>query len=458
MTEVQDRLDRLRKAGRLKRRRRPGVTPAIPTETPSPPVGGTLPSHNLPPVADLVDLPGMEVVDTPSGTYLLRTVRYDFSHAQGAVSIGELLDLPVGLAEQVEGKAEMAGFDFRQVAFIDTETSGLAGGAGTIVFLTGVGTFEDDQYVVRQYFARNPAEERVYLEHVAEQMQQAQGWVSFNGKSFDMPLLRSRFIMSGMPPPPDQPHLDLLHPARRLWRQRLGACNFGNLEIQILEHQRTGQDVPSWMIPEMWFRFAKGGGNVNDMAAVLYHNQEDIVSMAPLAHVLLATFAGVIDPHPTMCSLWPGPTPGWVHTPRPNPLTGRRWMAPCHQINVMRRWLRWLPCSNARSGETKPPFCGKHRSIWTRPVVWTPTSNWRNTTNGRPATSSLPVYGPRKRSQPPKAGDQATTAPKLWLSLNTGWNDCTESWGLGSNLQLANDLAIDPSPFLVQVQDQATNS
>lgn len=298
MTEVQDRLDRLRKAGRLKRRRRPGVTPAIPTETPSPPVGGTLPSHNLPPVADLVDLPGMEVVDTPSGTYLLRTVRYDFSHAQGAVSIGELLDLPVGLAEQVEGKAEMAGFDFRQVAFIDTETSGLAGGAGTIVFLTGVGTFEDDQYVVRQYFARNPAEERVYLEHVAEQMQQAQGWVSFNGKSFDMPLLRSRFIMSGMPPPPDQPHLDLLHPARRLWRQRLGACNFGNLEVQILEHQRTGQDVPSWMIPEMWFRFAKGGGNVNDMAAVLYHNQEDIVSMAPLAHVLLATFSGVLDPHP----------------------------------------------------------------------------------------------------------------------------------------------------------------
>ncbi len=192
----------------------------------------------------------------------------------------------------------MAGFDFRQAAFIDTETSGLAGGAGTIVFLTGVGTFEDDQYIVRQYFARNPAEERVYLQHLAEQMQQAQGWVSFNGKSFDMPLLRSRFIMAGMRPPPDQPHLDLLHPARRLWRQRLGACNFGNLEIQILEHRRTGQDVPSWMIPDMWFRFAKGANNANEMASVLYHNQEDIVSMAPLAHTLLATFAGIIDPHP----------------------------------------------------------------------------------------------------------------------------------------------------------------
>jgi len=298
VTNVQDRLDRLRKAGRLKRRRRPNLPPTIPPETQSSPASVTTSSRALPPVDDLADLPGMEETDTPFGTYLLRTAHYDLSHAQGAVSVGDLLNLPVGLAEQVEGKAEMAGFDFRQVAFIDTETSGLAGGAGTIVFLTGVGTFEDDQYVVRQYFARNPAEERAYLLHLTEQMQQAQGWVSFNGKSFDMPLLRSRFIMSGMTPPPEQPHLDLLHPARRLWRQRLGACNFGNLEIQILEHHRSGQDVPSWMIPEMWFRFAKGGGNVDDMAAVLYHNQEDIVSMAPLAHVLLGTFAGVIAPHP----------------------------------------------------------------------------------------------------------------------------------------------------------------
>ncbi len=298
MTDVQDRLERLRKAGRLKRRRRPSLSPAIPPESSSPPASATSSSRTLPPVDDLADLPGMEEMDTPFGMYLLRTAHYDLKHTQGDVSVGDLLNLPVGLAEQVEGKAEMAGFDFRQVAFIDTETSGLAGGAGTIVFLTGVGTFEDDHYVVRQYFARNPAEERAYLLHLTEQMQQAQGWVSFNGKSFDMPLLRSRFIMSGMTPPPEQPHLDLLHPARRLWRQRLGACNFGNLEIQILEHHRSGQDVPSWMIPEMWFRFAKGGNNVDDMAAVLYHNQEDIVSMAPLAHVLLATFAGLIDPHP----------------------------------------------------------------------------------------------------------------------------------------------------------------
>jgi uncharacterized protein YprB with RNaseH-like and TPR domain len=240
----------------------------------------------------------MEVVNTSAGAFLLRTVRYDLSHTQGNASIGALLDLPVGTAAKAEGKPEMAGFDFRKAAFIDTETSGLAGGTGTIVFLTGVGVFEDDQYVVRQYFARNPAEEVAYLQQLAEQLQQAQGLVSFNGKSFDLPLLRSRFILAGIAPPRTMPHLDLLHPARRLWRDRLGACNFGNLETNILAHHRTGQDIPSWMIPNLWFRFAKGENNVDDMAGVLYHNQEDIVSMAPLAHVLLATFAGVIAPHP----------------------------------------------------------------------------------------------------------------------------------------------------------------
>ncbi len=101
MTEVQDRLERLRKAGRLQRRRRPGVTPTLPpNEMSSPPVGATPLAAALPPVDDLTDLPGMEEVTTPSGTYLLRTVRYDFSHVQGVVSIADLLDLPVGLAEQ----------------------------------------------------------------------------------------------------------------------------------------------------------------------------------------------------------------------------------------------------------------------------------------------------------------------------------------------------------------------
>jgi uncharacterized protein YprB with RNaseH-like and TPR domain len=203
--------------------------------------------------------------------------------------------LPADAADFLAGRP---GFDFRRAVFLDTETSGLAGGAGTIVFLTGVGTFEEDAYVVRQFFARNPAEERAYLPDLARFVAERGGLVTFNGRSFDWPLLRSRFILSGIAPPDEQPHVDLLHPARRLWRPRLGACNFGNLERRILDYQRSGLDIPSYMIPSLWFSFARGQGSVREMEAVLYHNLEDIVSMVPLAHVIAATLSGAREPHP----------------------------------------------------------------------------------------------------------------------------------------------------------------
>jgi uncharacterized protein YprB with RNaseH-like and TPR domain len=237
----------------------------------------------------------MEEITTPRGRYLLRTVRFDLSHQQGRIRLGQLLHLD---AEAVGMLAESPEFDFRRAVFLDTETSGLAGGAGTIVFLTGVGAFEGDSYVVRQYFARDPGEEQAYLPDLAQFLARREGLVTFNGRSFDWPLLRSRFLLAGIAPPAVAPHLDLLIPARRLWRQRLGACNFGNLEQRILGHQRSGLDVPSWLIPSLWFRYARGEGSARDMEAILYHNLEDIVSMAPLAHVMAATLAGLDAPHP----------------------------------------------------------------------------------------------------------------------------------------------------------------
>ncbi len=266
--------------------------PRAPRTTPPP----YAPGRNL---ADLLELPGMELVQERRGAYLLRTMRFELGHQQGHAALGDLLNLPPG-ATAIAGKdAGLEGFDFRQAVFLDTETSGLAGGAGTIVFLTGVGQFEGDHYVVRQYFARTPAEEPAYLMSLADHLAAAAGYVSFNGKAFDLPLLRSRFIMAGLRPPDlVRPHLDLLHPARRLWRSRLGACNFTHLETEVLGYQRSGEDVPSWLIPSLWFRFAGGENNVNDMAHVLYHNLEDIVSMAPLAHAVCGAFGGVLDPHP----------------------------------------------------------------------------------------------------------------------------------------------------------------
>lgn len=298
MSDLNDRLERLRQAGRLNRR-----TVALPDAGSRPAIDQSPPaaqsSARAAALGDLTDLPGTEVVRGTDGGFVLRTVRYDLGHSQGQVRVGDLLGLPAGYGAIAANDPDLAGLDFRRVAFIDTETSGLAGGTGTIVFLTGVGRFEDDAYVVRQYFARNPAEEPAYLPHLANLLADATGLVSFNGKSFDLPLLRTRFMMAGLHPPDlTLPHLDLLHPARRLWRERLGACNFGRLESEVLGYARSGQDVPSWLIPSLWFRFAAGENNVDDMAHVLYHNLHDIVSMAPLAHIVCGTFGGAIEPHP----------------------------------------------------------------------------------------------------------------------------------------------------------------
>ncbi len=286
--ELSSRLQRLRKAGKLRRRSPRQVDQ--PTELRSIPGPQVEASGGC-----LADLPGMEEREGPGGRYLLRTVRFPLTHRQGRVVLGALLQryprLPAWLLDGDE-------LDVRRAVFLDTETSGLAGGTGTIVFLTGVGTFEGDAYVVRQFFARNPAEERAYLPHLAQLLAKKQGLVTFNGRSFDWPLLRSRFILSGVEPPDIHPHADLLIPARRVWKSRLGGCRFLHLEQRIVGYRRQGQDVPSWMIPSLWFRFARGEGRVEEMEGVLYHNLEDMVSMVPLAYHLAATVTGDEVAHP----------------------------------------------------------------------------------------------------------------------------------------------------------------
>lgn len=289
MPDLHDRLERLRQAGRLQRRFGLKMAAELDPPAPKPPAAS--------PLRDLCDLPGMEEVTSPAGRFLLRTLRFDLDHTQGQLRLGELLRLPVGSA--VLADAELVMFDFERAVFLDTETSGLVGGTGTIVFLTGVGRFEDGQYVVRQYFARDPAEEGAYLPHLYDLLSRAHGVVSFNGKSFDLPLLRNRFILAGLPALDlGLPHLDLLHPARRLWRSRLVTCNFGHLEQRVLGHHRGADDVPSWLIPSLWLRFAAGANNVDDMARVLQHNLDDIVSMVPLACVVCRALSGIAAPHP----------------------------------------------------------------------------------------------------------------------------------------------------------------
>ncbi len=170
--------------------------------------------------------------------------------------IPDLTDVDAVLARRLGLAAER--FDVRRALFLDTETTGLRG-SGTVAFLVGIGWVEDDVFRIRQVLMRDYPEELPLLSVVAEHLEEAETVVSFNGKSFDMPLLRDRFTMARMRDRwRELPQLDLLHAARRTWRLRLGRCNLGALEENVLDVHREG-DLPGAEVPERYFQYLKTG-------------------------------------------------------------------------------------------------------------------------------------------------------------------------------------------------------
>ena len=166
--------------------------------------------------------------------------------------------------------------------FLDTETSGLAGGTGTYAFLIGVGRFTSDGFQLSQFFMRDPYEEPAQLALLQSALADCEVLVTYYGKSFDVPLLNSRFVANGEPPPLNPyTHIDLLHIARRLWRDRLESRTLGSIETNILELPRTQEDIPGWMVPTIYFEYIKTG-DARPITNVLYHNAMDIISLASL--------------------------------------------------------------------------------------------------------------------------------------------------------------------------------
>jgi hypothetical protein len=180
-----------------------------------------------------------------------------------------------------------------QLAFFDIETTGLAGGAGTLAFLIGVGLIdlEAEQFVLRQFFLRDPAEEASLLHGLVESLEGRTGLVTYNGRTFDVPIVQNRFLMARRRFDLNQyPNLDLLPAARRLWRGRYDNCSLGTLETKVLGLKRTGADVPGSLIPYLYVDYLKTG-DAREMQRVLYHNAEDILSMVTLSAHILETFA-----------------------------------------------------------------------------------------------------------------------------------------------------------------------
>jgi len=170
--------------------------------------------------------------------------------------------------------------------FIDLETTGLSGGAGTVAFLVGCGYFDLGAFQVRQFLLTSYASERALLTTVAEFFEGADLIVTYNGKTFDVPMMETRWLFHRMQMPDfssaGMPHFDMLHPARRLWKTREGAddggCRLSTLERVLFGVKRVG-DVPGAEIPARFFRFLRSG-DPRPLEPVLEHNRLDLVSLA----------------------------------------------------------------------------------------------------------------------------------------------------------------------------------
>jgi uncharacterized protein len=186
--------------------------------------------------------------------------------------------------------AETEVSDPRQWLFLDTETTGLMGGTGTYPFLVGIAWWDAGGLEVEQFFMREHSEEHALLVTLAERMAERRVLVTFNGKSFDWPLLETRYRMTRkLAPPVPRAHLDFLHPARNLWRIRLGSVRLAELEKHVLGWDR-GADLISAMIPQFYFDYLRGG-SPEPLVQIFLHNQMDLRGLAGLASRILSILA-----------------------------------------------------------------------------------------------------------------------------------------------------------------------
>jgi len=190
-------------------------------------------------------------------------------------------------------RAVLEASEPNQWLFLDTETTGLAGGTGTYAFLVGLAWWDGGGLQVEQFFMRDHAEEHSVLTEIARHLRERRVLVTFNGKSFDWPLLETRFRMTrAIAVPTLAAHLDLLHPARQLWRLELGSVRLAELERRVLGAESLGlsrqYDIDSSRIPEFYFDYLRGGP-AEPLAGVFLHNRMDLRGLAALAGRIFRT-------------------------------------------------------------------------------------------------------------------------------------------------------------------------
>ncbi len=205
---------------------------------------------------------------------------YPLDVKYGKVTISSGLEIKGKTLTCLSKESAFENLDLSTALFIDLETTGLSGGTGVVAFLVGLGFYRDDKFYVTQFFLGELAEEEKMIKELGQFFSQMnfQSVVTFNGKGFDMPLLETRFILHRQPfVLSELPHLDFLYSARSLWRHKHESCRLYHLAREVVEADRS-EDIPSAEIPWRYFQYLNTG-NFELIEPILYHNQEDILSL-----------------------------------------------------------------------------------------------------------------------------------------------------------------------------------
>ncbi|NPV76783.1 MAG: hypothetical protein HPY59_10470 [Anaerolineae bacterium] len=221
---------------------------------------------------------------TPFGTTFISKKILPQGYQHGNTLLSDQVD--TALIQQWAKFSSNETYDLREFVFLDTETSGLAGGTGTYPFMVGLGYYTDQGFIVHQLFMRSPQDEQSLLSSLSSFIESFKVVVTFNGKSFDVPILNSRHVLNGVPSPFKKlRHIDLLHLSRRIWRNRLKDRSLGSLESEILETTREQIEIPGWLVPKIYYDYLRSG-DARPLEGVFYHNTTDIISLAALMNYI----------------------------------------------------------------------------------------------------------------------------------------------------------------------------
>ena len=309
-------------------------------------------------------VPG-EIVSTPDGETFQVREYFPSDYRYGEITLGEILTIPTYPAHLLARDERLKEFDLRKTLFLDTETTGLAGGTGTFPFMIGLGFFQGEGFLTHQLFMRDYSEERASLSILNDLLRSFEFLITFNGRHYDIPLLETRFILSRMVSRiREMPNFDLLFPSRKIWKGAYENCRLVTLESRLIGMERT-DDIPSEWIPSLYFEYLRTGDG-RRIDRVFYHNRMDILAMVALTgrihlvyhdHQAVRPRKGI--EHFALGRLY------WDHGHFQKSI-------PCFEIALKRcneelTWevTRWLTMALKKTGELD-----RARSLWEEMVTW----------------------------------------------------------------------------------------